>query len=97
MEEALARFGWTCSDEFWRRYHSDPWVFHLANAVERLHQENERLQQNAGERHSRLTEIARADGEAILRRVAQDAPSWLAADLELLEIEDASVEEGRRG
>lgn len=36
LAKALARFGWTCSDEFWNRYYSDPWVFNLANAVERL-------------------------------------------------------------
>lgn len=34
---ALAPFGWTCTEEFWQRYYSDPWVFNLANAVERLH------------------------------------------------------------
>lgn len=33
---ALAPFGWTCTNEFWKRYYSDPWVFNLANAVERL-------------------------------------------------------------
>ena len=36
MEAALRPFGWTCGPDFWRRYHSDPWVFHLANAVEQL-------------------------------------------------------------
>jgi hypothetical protein len=33
---ALSPFGWTCTDEFWQRYYADPWVFDLANAVERL-------------------------------------------------------------
>ena len=36
LAAALRPFGWTCTDEFWRRYYSDPWVFSLANAVERL-------------------------------------------------------------
>lgn len=27
-----------CTDEFWQRYYTDPWVFNLANAVERLTQ-----------------------------------------------------------
>ena len=36
MQAALKRFGWECGPEFWWRYHSDPWVFNLANAVERL-------------------------------------------------------------
>jgi hypothetical protein len=36
MEDALRPFGWTCGHDFWRRYYSDPWVFNLANAVERL-------------------------------------------------------------
>jgi hypothetical protein len=36
MTAALRPFGWTCGSEFWRRYRSDPWVFNLANAVEKL-------------------------------------------------------------
>jgi hypothetical protein len=36
LAAALRPFGWTCGPEFWRRYYSDPWVFNLANAVERL-------------------------------------------------------------
>jgi hypothetical protein len=36
MEAALKRFGWECGSEFWHRYHTDPWVFNLANAVEML-------------------------------------------------------------
>ena len=36
MQEALRPFGWECDSEFWGRYHSDPWVFNLANAVERV-------------------------------------------------------------
>jgi hypothetical protein len=36
LEAALKEFGWLCGDEFWQRYYTDPWVFHLANAVERL-------------------------------------------------------------
>jgi hypothetical protein len=36
MAAALAPFGWTCGPDFWQRYYSDPWVFNLANAVERL-------------------------------------------------------------
>lgn len=36
LAAALAPFGWTCSKEFWQRYYTDPWVFNLANAVERL-------------------------------------------------------------
>lgn len=37
LAKALAPFGWTCTDEFWQRYYTDPWVFNLANAVERLY------------------------------------------------------------
>lgn len=33
---ALKPFGWTCTDDFWRRYYTDTWIFNLANAVERL-------------------------------------------------------------
>jgi hypothetical protein len=33
---ALRPFGWVCGPEFWRRYYSDPWIFNLVNAVERL-------------------------------------------------------------
>ena len=36
MEAALEPFGWTCGPDFWHRYYTDSWVFHLANAVERL-------------------------------------------------------------
>lgn len=36
MAAALRPFGWQCAPEFWLRYYSDPWVFSLANAVERL-------------------------------------------------------------
>lgn len=36
MEAALRPFGWTMGGEFWRRYYTDPWVFNLANAVQRL-------------------------------------------------------------
>lgn len=38
LEDALRPFGWTCGTDFWQRYHTDPWVFNLANAVERLTQ-----------------------------------------------------------
>jgi hypothetical protein len=41
--DALRPFGWTCTEDFWRRYYSDPWVFSLVNAVERLTAENARL------------------------------------------------------
>lgn len=34
---ALKPFGWECGPDFWKRYHSDPLVFNLANAVERLY------------------------------------------------------------
>lgn len=43
MAAALRPFGWTCTEDFWRRYYSDPWVFNLANAVERLTEERARL------------------------------------------------------
>ncbi len=44
MAAALRPFGWACTDDFWRRYYQDAWVFNLANAVERLTAEVERLQ-----------------------------------------------------
>lgn len=43
MKAALARFGLECGPEFWKRYHTDPWVFNLANAVRKLTDENTRL------------------------------------------------------
>lgn len=43
VTEALKAFGWTCGPEFERRYYSDMWVFNLANAVQRLTEENRRL------------------------------------------------------
>jgi hypothetical protein len=48
MTAALARFGWECGPEFWKRYDADPWVYHLANAVERLTAEIERLRAQQG-------------------------------------------------
>lgn len=42
MAAALKPFGWTCTEEFWERYYTDPWVFNLANAVERLSSAPER-------------------------------------------------------
>jgi len=36
LADALSAFGWTCGPDFWKRYYADPWVFNLANAVERL-------------------------------------------------------------
>lgn len=43
LAEALAAFGWTCGPEFWERYYTDPWVFNLVNAVEKLSTELARL------------------------------------------------------
>lgn len=43
LTEALQAFGWTCGPEFEKRYLTDPWVFNLANAVQRLTEENRRL------------------------------------------------------
>lgn len=43
MEAALRPFGWVVGPEFWERYHSDPWVFNLANAVQTLHKRVEGL------------------------------------------------------
>lgn len=45
MAAALKPFGWTCSEDFWRRYYSDPWVFNLANAVEWMTAANAHLQE----------------------------------------------------
>lgn len=36
LAAALRPFGWTCTEDFWRRYYTDPWVFNLANAIERM-------------------------------------------------------------
>lgn len=44
MAAALKPFGWTCTADFWQRYYSDPWVFNLANAVERLTEQISDLQ-----------------------------------------------------
>ena len=38
IEAALKPWGWTCGPEFWNRYHSDPWVFNLVNALTRTTQ-----------------------------------------------------------
>ena len=35
VEAALKPWGWTCGPDFWDRYHSDPWVFNLVNALTR--------------------------------------------------------------
>lgn len=43
LTAALKRFGWEGGPEFFRRYYSDPWVFNLANAVERLTEERAEL------------------------------------------------------
>lgn len=39
----LRRFGWTLGPEFERRYLSDPWVFNLANVVEKVAAERDVL------------------------------------------------------
>jgi len=49
LAAALAPFGWTCTPDFWQRYYSDAWVFNLANAVERLNEEVERLRRQERE------------------------------------------------
>lgn len=49
LAAALKPFGWTCTEDFWRRYYSDPWVFNLANAVERLTDEVARLRRRTDE------------------------------------------------
>lgn len=33
---ALKPFGWACTEEFWVRYYSDPWVFNLVNSIVHL-------------------------------------------------------------
>lgn len=43
IEAALRPFGWKCGPEFWTRYYTDAWVFHLANALERRSWEVEQL------------------------------------------------------
>lgn len=43
IERALKPFGWTCGPEFWDRYYTDTWVFHLANAIERQRRELDEL------------------------------------------------------
>lgn len=54
IASALAPFGWTCTPEFWQRYHQDAWVFNLANAVDRLARRDARLT-------AALTDIANMD------------------------------------
>ena len=49
LVKALKRFGWKCGPEFEKRYYSDPWVFNLANAVERLTSENGELVELIGD------------------------------------------------
>lgn len=44
MTAALKAFGWEVGPAFVERYYTDPWVFNLANAVEKLSAEVERLQ-----------------------------------------------------
>jgi len=71
MTAALRRFGWTCGPEFWQRYYSDPWVFNLANAVERLTDQLEEAQLRSIEARNpgidmdevRRTRAARNDGQ----------------------------------
>lgn len=63
VAEALRPFGWTCTEEFWQRYHSDPWVFNLANAVER---------QAAELRGAREREAAWKKAAMLYQRLAAD-------------------------
>ncbi len=73
VEEALRAFGWTCGSTFQRRYRQDPWVFNLANAVQRLTSENRRLRRELDEAQLRsiearnpgidMDEVRREDGE----------------------------------
>lgn len=44
LANVLRPFGWTCSDNFWDRYYRDPWVFNLANALERVVDRNHELE-----------------------------------------------------
>lgn len=54
LAAALKPFGWTCGEDFWWRYHTDPWVFNLANAVERL---TETLANEQRRYHELLTKV----------------------------------------
>lgn len=47
LTAALKAFGWEVGPAFAERYYSDPWVFNLANAVERLTSEVERTRAQA--------------------------------------------------
>jgi hypothetical protein len=56
VEDALRPFGWRCGPEFDKRYASDRWVFNLANAVQRLTNENVRLRKELDEAQLRSIE-----------------------------------------
>ena len=43
LADILKQFGWECGPKFWERYYADPWVFNLANAVERLADEVDKV------------------------------------------------------
>lgn len=68
----LASFGWTFTEEFWQRYHSDAWVFNLTNALERLHRSTE------GDPTSVYHEVARL--RALVESKVEDSGSEQAQE-----------------
>lgn len=56
LDAVLRRFGWDAGDEFQARYVQDPWVFNLANALERLAGEVVALTTERDEIETRLQE-----------------------------------------
>lgn len=43
LKEVLRSYGWSPTHEFLVKYHNDPWVFNLANALLREHRKYDSL------------------------------------------------------
>lgn len=81
LRSALQRFGWTMGPEFERRYIEDPWVFNLANAVEKLSVAYDSLREAASEcfyEHGKYATQRQAIYalEAHLRATMEEVPAW---------------------
>lgn len=80
---ALQSFGWECGPEFKKRYLTDPWVFNLANAVERLFVENVELRADGTSGAEEVIyAIRRADGQDMgdYRFCTTTEGDWSAAE-----------------
>jgi hypothetical protein len=75
LTAALKSFGWDCTPDFWRRYHTDAWVYNLANAVALLHtvDDDEFAEQIAMGVHTGLRKGSEAPSSASLWRAISES------------------------